>query len=95
MSRLKSRACTLGRLTKIENVASSAGVQPQRCVAGGAVLRIELLDVLVEAGLVRDMAARELQDALAAQGVLKRLLADGALAADESALTARARALEL
>lgn len=35
-----------------------------------------------------DMAARELQDALAAEGVLKRLLADGALTSDEGPFAA-------
>jgi hypothetical protein len=52
------------------------------------VLRLKFLDVFVEAGFVGYMAAGELQYALATQGMLERLLTDGALAADEGPLAA-------
>lgn len=76
-------------LTDIQHISSTARVQAQWRIAGWAVLRLELLDVLVEAGLVRDVGAGELEDALAAQGVFERFIADGALASNEGPLPAR------
>ena len=89
--------CTarLKRRTKVEHVAPSAGIQAERRVARWAVLRVKLLDVLVEAGLVGDMTAGKLEDTLAAKGMLQRLLANGALAPNEGALPAGARAFKL
>lgn len=76
-------------LTNIQYVAAPTCVEMKRGVACRAVLRLNLSDKLVEAGLVRDVGARELQYPLAAEGVLQRLLADSALAADKGALAAR------
>lgn len=84
-----------GARTKVQDVAASAGVESQWGVACRAILRLKLADVLPEAGLVGNMAARELQDALAAQSVLEGLLAHSALAADEGAVPARAVALDV
>jgi hypothetical protein len=52
-------------------------------------LRLEFLDIFVETSFVGDMAAGELQDALATKSVLQRLLTRGALGADERTLTTR------
>lgn len=89
------RAHDGAQLLKIKNIAASAGVEGQWGVACRAVLRLKLADVLPEAGLVGNMAARELEDALAAQGVLEGLLAHSALAADEGAVPACAVALDV
>ena len=51
-------------------------------------MRFKLLNVLVKACLMGDMATRKLQNALTAKSVLERLLADSALAAYEGPLTA-------
>lgn len=75
-------------VTKVE-IAASAGVEPQWRVARGAFLGLKFLDELVEACFVGDMAARQLQDALAAQRVFQRLLACCALCADQGALSSR------
>ncbi len=58
----------------------------ERRIARRTVLRLELADELVEAGLVRHMGARKLQYPLAAQRVLERLFTHSALAADKGAL---------
>ena len=81
--------------TQVEDVAPPTRIEPQGRVAGGAVLRFELLDVFVETGLVGDVAAGELQDAFAAEGVLEGLLAHGALAPDEGPFPAGPRPLQL
>lgn len=47
-------------LTQVQHISPSAGIEPQRGVAGRTELRVKLFDVFVEAGLVRDMAARKL-----------------------------------
>lgn len=63
--------------TKVQG-ASSACIQTEGCFAGRAFLTLKLLDVLVEASLVSDVTARQLQDTLATERVFKRLLTDGA-----------------
>jgi hypothetical protein len=81
---------TVEFLTNIQHIASSTGVQAQWCIARRAVLRLELLDVLVEAGLVGHMAARELQYPLATKSVFQWLLAHSTLAAHKGPLPPRA-----
>lgn len=76
-------------LTNIQYVAPPTCVEMQRGVACRAVLGLDLSDELVEAGLVRDVSARELQDPLAAERVLQRFLADRTLAPNKGALAAR------
>jgi hypothetical protein len=75
-------------LTNIQYIAPAARVQMQWGVARRAVLGFELPDELVETCLVGHVSTRELQYPLAAESVLQRLLADGALAPYEGALTA-------
>lgn len=70
----------MAALTQVKHIASAASVQSQGRVARRAVLRLEFADVLVEAGLVRHMPTRELQDTLSTQRVLQRLLTYGAFA---------------
>jgi hypothetical protein len=77
---------TIEFLTNIQHVASSACIQAQWRIARRAILRLELLDVLVEACFVGHMAARELQYPLAAKGVLQGLFTHSALAADKRPL---------
>lgn len=48
------------RRTEID-IASSAGIKAQRCVACWALLGFEFTNVLVEAGFVRHMTTRQLQ----------------------------------
>jgi hypothetical protein len=59
-------------------------------IARGAVLGFKFSDKLVEARLVGDVGAGELQDALASEGVFERLFAYGAFAANKCALSPRA-----
>lgn len=75
-------------VTKVE-ISASAGVEPQWSVARRAFLGLKLLDELVEASFMGDMAARQLQDALAAQRVFQRLLACSAFCADQGTLPSR------
>lgn len=77
---------TVESLTNVQHIPSSACIQAQWRIARRAVLRLELLDVLVEARFVGHMAARELQYPLAAKGVLQRLFTHRALAADKRPL---------
>jgi hypothetical protein len=56
-------------LTNVQNISSSACIQTEGCIAGWTILRFELFDVLVEAGFMRDMSTRELEDPLATQRV--------------------------
>ena len=46
--------------TKIQHIATSARVEPERSIARGTVLRIKFFDVLIEASFMRNVAAREL-----------------------------------
>jgi hypothetical protein len=81
--------------TEVQDVAPPTGVEAQWGVALGTVLGFDLLDVFVEAGLVRDVAAGKLQDALAAQRVFERLLANGTLAADKRSVAPVAGAIHV
>ena len=78
---------TVEFLTNVQHIASSARVQAQWRIARRAVLRLELLDILVEAGLVGHMAARELQDPLATKSMFQWLFAHRTLAADKRPLS--------
>ena len=62
--------CCISRHTHVQYIASSTGIQSERSFACWAGLCLELSDVFIEAGLVCDMCACELQDALAAKRVL-------------------------
>ena len=75
-------------VTKVQ-VSASAGVKAQWSVTRRAFLGLKLLDKLVEASFVGDMAARQLQNALSAQRVFQRLLACCAFGADQSTLASR------
>jgi len=55
--------------TNINHITAPTSIEMERRIAGGAVLAIQLADEFVEAGLVRDMSALKLEDALSAQGV--------------------------
>lgn len=76
-----------GVRTKVD-VSASGRVEAKGGVARRTLLNFEFLDVLVEAGFVRDVAARQLHDALAAERVLEWLLARGACAPNECSLSA-------
>ena len=54
---MAGQRCLGGLPTKIENISTSARVQAQCGIARGAVLRLKLANVLIEARLVGDMAA--------------------------------------
>lgn len=82
------RRTIIETLTNIQHISSTARVQAKRRIAGWAVLRIKFLDVLVEACLMRDVTAGELEDALAAQGVFEWFFAHCTLAADKGPLPA-------
>lgn len=56
------------------------------CAACWAILPLQLADEFIEAGLVRNMRAGELEYPLASESMLERLLADGALAANKGPL---------
>jgi hypothetical protein len=77
---------TVEFLTNVQHIPPSACIQAQWRIARRAVLRLELLDVLVEARFVGHMAARELQYPLTAKGMLQRLFTHRALAADKRPL---------
>jgi len=81
---------TVEFLTNIQHIASSACVQAQWRIARRAVLRLELLDILIEASFVGHMAARELQYPLATKSVFQWLLAHSTLAAHKGPLPPRA-----
>lgn len=55
--------------TDIQHIAPTAGVQPERSITGGAILSLKFTDVFVEASLVGNMSAGELQDTFAAECV--------------------------
>lgn len=74
------------QLTNINHIATSTGVEMKRRITCWAILRVELADVLVETSFMRNMCARELQDALASESVLQWLLTNGAFAADKCSL---------
>lgn len=67
----------------------------QRRLAGGAVLRVEFADELVEAGFVGHVRARKLQYSLALEGVFERLLADSALASDKCSFPSKAASVRV
>ncbi len=75
--------CASGRRTDVDDIAATAGIEMQGRVACWTVLRLDLSNEFVEAGLVGDMGARELEDTLALEGVFEGFFADGAFAPDE------------
>jgi hypothetical protein len=75
-------------VTKVQ-IAAPAGIESQWSVTRRTFLGFELLDKLVEARFVGDMATRQLQNALSAQRVFQRLLACCAFSADQGALASR------
>lgn len=81
--------------TEIENAPATECVQAQGGVACWAVLRlcVRLFDIFVEASLVGDVAAGELEDPLAAQGMLKQFLASSTFTTNEGPLPPRPRAV--
>lgn len=79
----------MGVLTNIQDITPTTCVQMQRGIACRAILRFELSNKLVETGLVGYVGTRELQYPLAAEGVFERLLANGTLAPNKRALSAR------
>lgn len=50
--------------TDVDDVASTTSIEVQRGVTCGTMLSFKLTDKLIEAGLVGDVRARELKDAL-------------------------------
>lgn len=82
-------------LTDIQDITASARIERQGRLASRAGVRLKLLYVLEKASLVGYVSARQLEDSLAAEGVLERLLADGALAPDEGAVPPRPRAVQI
>ena len=81
------------KLTEIENVPPSEGVQAQRRLARRAVLRIGVPDVFIEAGFMSDMTTRELQHPLSSQGMLEQFLTRGAFSAHKGPFAPGARAI--
>lgn len=80
-------------VTQVQHVTAATRVEFEGRLALRTELGVGLLDVLVEASLVRNVAARELQHTLATERVLKRLLAHGALAAHKRAISSVFRAV--
>lgn len=72
--------------TNVKHISAAGGVKSQGCITGGAVLAFKLANILVEASLMRDMGAGELQDALPSKGMFKGFFADGTLAANKGPL---------
>lgn len=73
--------------TNIQDIAPTAGVQPEGSITSGAILALEFTNVFVETGLMGDVSAGELEDTFAAEGMLQRFFAHGAFAPDKSSLT--------
>ncbi|KAA8617964.1 RING-finger-containing ubiquitin ligase [Pyrenophora tritici-repentis] len=72
--------------TNIEHISAPASIETQGGITRRAVLRLEFADILVEAGLMRHMAARELQYPLAPQCVLQVLLTHAAFTSNKRPL---------
>jgi hypothetical protein len=74
---------------------STTGVEAQCSITCGTLLGLEFADVFVKACFVADVAAAQLQDALAAQCVLEALFTHAALHVDICALAAGPRPLNV
>lgn len=74
--------------TNVNDVPTTARVETEGSTTFRALARVEMADVLVEAGLVGDVGAAQLQHALALEGVLEGLVTNDTAAADEGALSA-------
>lgn len=62
--------------TNIQNISASACIKSKRCIASRAMLRVDLANIFIEAGLMSNMLATELQDPLSSQCMLQEFVAN-------------------